>query len=435
MAHRKNQSTAAWTMNQARLLYCTPHGHNVVKVKDDDHYGLLARSGVRLIRPKKEDLIPAPYGSFFVVLPERTLAYQNKKGEISSWPQHWAVGSFLSSGYLRTLLPAYIPNPNATPLTLWAYAAVTEIGGKLYVPAIRVDDDPRSDPALHENDDELLDAISETVDRLPGNRLVEQLAYCATEYRCLCARNFFLGRFEAPIPTSPVCNAHCLGCLSLQDKASGVHSSQHRLTFAPTVEEIAQVMSWHLGRVKGGIVSFGQGCEGEPLMRGNDLAQAIRLTRAQVGQGTINLNTNGSLPQMAQAMIDAGLDAMRVSFNSLLPETYVRYFLGPNPKYKMEDVFHTIKRALDAGVKVAINLFVLPGVTDTPAERDALFEFLRRYPIDMIQTRNLNIDPDLYLRHIQFKDVTPLGIRAWLAEIRREFPKLRIGYYNPAWKK
>ena len=422
-------------LTKARLLYCTPCGHNVVQVKDDPRYAFLARSGVRLVRPPAEDLIPLPYGSFYVVLPERTLAYQNLKGEVRPWPKHWAVGTFLSSGYLRTLLPSYIPNGSAPPLSLWAYAAVTEIKGKLYTPAVRIDDDPRSDPALHENDDELLLAIEEVVGLFPQNRLVGQLAYCATEYRCLCARNFFLGRYEAPVPTSPVCNAHCLGCLSHQDKASGVEASQHRLTFAPTPEEIAEVMSLHLGRVKGGVVSFGQGCEGEPLLRGKDLAQAIRLTRQKVARGTINLNTNGSLPQMAQEMFQAGLDAMRVSFNSLVPESYGRYFLGPNPHYSMQDVFKTIALALDAGVKVAINLFVLPGFTDTARERDALFAFLQKYPIDMIQTRNLNIDPDYYLQKMDFKDAPALGIRAWLQEIRREFPKIRLGYYNPAWKK
>lgn len=170
-------------------------------------------------------------------------------------------------------------------------------------------------------------------------------------------------------------------------------------------------------------------------MRGKDLAKAIRLTRQKTPQGTINLNTNGSLPELAQEMFKAGLDALRVSFNSLVPAVYGRYFLGKNPHYQMADVFKTIDLALEAGVKVAINLFVLPGFTDTAPERDALFSFLQKHPIDMIQTRNLNIDPDYYLQKMDFKDTPALGIRAWLAEIRREFPKIRIGYYNPAWKK
>jgi pyruvate-formate lyase-activating enzyme len=424
-----------------RLLYCTPQGQNLVKAKLDDRYQYLARSAYRAVEVKKKDLIPLPYGSMYVVLPQRDLLYKNPAGINKAWKNHWAVGTFLSSGYLRTLLPAYIPNPRAPKLSLWAYTACAEINGKPYAAAVRIDDDPRSDPQIHENDDELLEAIAEIVDRFPDNRLVRQLAYCATEYRCLCARNFFLGRYEAPIPSSPVCNAHCLGCLSQQDKARGLEASQHRLTFAPTPEEMAQVMSWHLGRVKGGIVSFGQGCEGEPLMRGKDLAQAIRLTRGRTARGTINLNTNGSLPLMAQAMIKAGLDAMRVSFNSLVPENYYRYFLGKSAvrctahSYKIDDVFRTIQVALDAGIKVAINLFVLPGVTDTPQERDALFNFLEKYPIAMIQTRNLNIDPDDYLSWMQSPDVPAFGIKNWLAELHATFPKVRLGYYNPAWKK
>jgi len=38
--------------------------------------------------------------------------------------------------------------------------------------------------------------------------------------------------------------------------------------------EIAELAAWHLARAPENFVSFGQGCEGEPLTRGNVLVEA-----------------------------------------------------------------------------------------------------------------------------------------------------------------
>ena len=208
---------------------------------------------------------------------------------------------------------------------MWAYAGVAFADGEFVVPALRIDEDPRSDPAIHENDAELRAAIRETTALLPGNRLVRQLATCSTEYRCLCARNFFLGRHEAPVPTSPACNADCVGCLSRQAGGSPFPPSQPRLEFMPTPEEIAAVIRRHLDRVDRAVASFGQGCEGEPLLRAADLAAAVRMVREKTGRGTININTNGSLPDGVKALAAAGIDSIRISLNSPTEEYYTRY--------------------------------------------------------------------------------------------------------------
>ena len=72
----------------------------------------------------------------------------------------------------------------------------------------------------------------------------------------------------------------------------------------------------HLQRAKRAIVSFGQGCEGEPLLQAETIAQAIRLIRSHTDRGTINLNSNASLPEAVERLISAGLDSIRVSLNS-----------------------------------------------------------------------------------------------------------------------
>jgi molybdenum cofactor biosynthesis enzyme MoaA len=264
------------------------------------------------------------------------------------------------------------------------------------------------------------------------NRLVKQLSVCSSEYSCLCARNFFLSRFEAPVPTSPACNADCIGCLSFQDGNSGFCSSQFRLEFSPSVEEIAQVILHHFERVKNGVASFGQGCEGEPLLRGMDLVKAVSAVRDKTSGGTININTNGSKPEIVAEMIKAGLDSIRVSLNSPTEKYYMSYHKPVN--YNFYDVLKTIEISLNAGIFVSINLFFMPGFTDAESEVDSLFNFLKQFPVSMIQTRNMNIDPDYFFEGINFQFEDSIGINNLLSNIRKSFPEIRLGYYNPSVK-
>ena len=69
-----------------------------------------------------------------------------------------------------------------------------------------------------------------------------------------------------------------------------------RIRFVPTVDEVLGVALPHLKEAEDPIVSFGQGCEGEPLMQWQLLERSIRELRERTDRGTINLNTNGSFP-------------------------------------------------------------------------------------------------------------------------------------------
>ncbi len=414
-----------------RLAYCDRDGSVY------EHPDLLPalRTGRAFVPAQQDDLIPLPYGSVLFSLPDRSPVSCNPtEGGFKTirrspdGKQAWAASSFLSSGYLRTYLPAFERKENARLLPLWAYCGLVMRDGEFYVPAVRIDEDVRSDPAEHENDDELAEAIKKTRREHPRNRLINQLSTCSVEYRCLCARNFFLSRHEAPIPTSRACNARCLGCLS-QQSDSGFSESQHRIGFDPTPDEIAEVMLHHAERVDAPVMSFGQGCEGEPLLRGEDLANAIIMVRERSRRGTINLNTNGSKPDMVKRMINAGLDSIRISFNSPTRSCYERYF---RPKgYSYDDVLRSLDIAIKSGIFVSINLFFLPGFTDMESEVASLTGFLDRFPVNMIQTRNLNIDPDYYLDNVGYEESPALGIRNLLALLRQRYPRLALGYYNP----
>ncbi|TFH43457.1 MAG: radical SAM protein, partial [Chrysiogenales bacterium] len=229
--------------------------------------------------------------------------------------------------------------------------------------------------------------------------------------------------------STPACNAACIGCLSMQRGDSPFPYSQPRLEFSPSPDEIAEVMSHHFDRVEGAVASFGQGCEGEPLLRAKDLAAAIRQVRNTTARGTIHCNTNGSIPSAVRDLAVAGLDSIRISLNSATPLYYERYHRPSG--YSFDDVMRSVGVALDAGLFVSINLFFLPGFTDSEKEVESLDAFLARFPVQMIQTRNLNIDPDYYFDCMEFQESDPIGIATLLARLRENHPEMRLGYYNP----
>ncbi|MBN9274491.1 MAG: radical SAM protein, partial [Mesorhizobium sp.] len=171
----------------------------------------------------------------------------------------------------------------------------------------------------------------------PHNRLVEHLANnCTLTYHCPAARNYFIGRWECPIPISPACNANCIGCISFQPQEETIYSAQDRLTFKPTAAEVVEYTVPHLETAPYPIVSFGQGCEGEPLLMWETIREAIIEIRKHTQKGSININTNGSKPDAVEELMKAGLNSIRVSLNSVRPEIYTKYYLPNN--YKFEDI-------------------------------------------------------------------------------------------------
>jgi molybdenum cofactor biosynthesis enzyme MoaA len=114
-------------------------------------------------------------------------------------------------------------------------------------------------------------------------------------------------------------------------------------------------------------------------------------------------------------LIDAGLDAVRVSLNSFRPNVYAAYYrpLG----YELDDVLDSVRRAVRAGLRVSLNLLTHPGVTDEAAEVAAMSAFLRDVPVSLVQTRTLNIDPHRYFALVG-RPKEPLGMRVALKAIR-----------------
>jgi pyruvate-formate lyase-activating enzyme len=358
---------------------------------------------------RADELIPLPPGAVVSMLPGRS---PKLAGGVTA-SRRTALGVLLPAGYTRTLLPAFARRAGAPQLPLFGYTFAAVVDDELAVAAMRTDEGEDWQPRRF-GPGELEGIVAARLASDPRNRTLAQLAVCAREYGCFTAQNVFLERGEAAIPVAPTCNAACVGCISEQDADSPIPAPQTRIAFEPDVAALARIGTHHLERVAAGIVSFGQGCEGEPLLRSTAIAAAIERIRAQRPNGTINCNTNGSLPSALRRLVDAGLQAVRISLNSFRPEVYAAYYRPAG--YTLENVLESVALAVDAGLRVSLNLLTHPGVTDDRAEIEAAEAFLRRHPVALVQTRTLNIDPDVYFARVG-RPAEPLGMREALRRI------------------
>ncbi|OGR03871.1 MAG: radical SAM protein [Deltaproteobacteria bacterium RIFOXYD12_FULL_50_9] len=407
------------------------------EIKDFPGLLLAGRSGHWFLKPEPADLIPLPTGSELFVLPDRhPIGIDPQSGEpmlLTESPDDpaegiQAVAAFMAPAHTSIHTAAYETLPDAPILPLFAYTAVGWYKDRFWVTGFRSDMDQRQESTGFDLQ-KIRVLTQKRLKSFPSNRLIQHLGKCCLTYSCPAAKNYFAGRFEAPLPTSPVCNANCVGCISLQPSGC-CPSTQDRIAFVPTANELAEIAVPHLKTVKNSVVSFGQGCEGEPLLQVNTLEQAIKLFRNSTDAGTINLNTNASLPAAVERLADAGLDSIRVSMNSARPDIHERYY-RPNG-FNFGDVLASIAVMKKKNRFVSINYFILPGVTDDPGEFNSLCQVIENNQPDFLQLRNLNMDPEWYLETIHHHPKRPpMGIRRWLTELKIRFPNLRFGYYNP----
>ena len=420
------------------LLLTAVVANSAGEIFDLEGYAAVGMSGPKLEPIAASAARTLPHGSELMYLPDRyPVAMNLATGRLETLKTNpyepdeplFPVAAFNSPGYVITASSAYRAKPTAKMLPLFCYGALGWRQGSFHSTVVQVDTEPRQDLRRMPRQ-KVVAGIKKVRRQLPQNRLREHLEKCALEYGCPAGKNFFLGRYEAPLPTAQRCNARCLGCLSEQ-QGTAIPNCHDRIGFKPSPEEISEVALVHIGRVSKAVVSFGQGCEGDPLLAADVIEPAIRLIRNATAEGTVNLNTNGSLPEVLAFLFDAGLDSIRISLNSVRSECYTAYFRPQ--QYGFDDVLQSIDLALERNRHVAINYLNCPGVTDSPEEFETLKRFLRQYPIQMIQWRNLNFDPLLYYHRM--KRAAPLGkaigMKNLIREIEKEFPSVVHGYFNP----
>ena len=395
------------------------------EIFDAPGWGAAGQSGDRLVVCHKADMIPLPPGSELMFLPGRTAIGMNGPFPSPLSQGRQAVAAILPVGYTRLLLPAYETLPGAPMLPLFGYTAVAWERGRIWAAAVRSDENAKWDPAKY-NGKDLKRRIDSVRQDLPDNRLVEHLAHCSLAWHCCTAQNLFYRRWEAGIPTSPVCNANCLGCISLQPEEC-CPSPQSRIQFSPTVREVAAIAAYHLSTAPEAIISFGQGCEGEPALAAATIAAAVREVRGKTDRGVLNINTNAGYTEGIRQIADAGIDSLRVSLISAREETHQAYYRS---SYSLADVRASIQYAKQKGCHVSVNLLLFPGLNDQPAEIGAWREFLAATGVDMIQLRNLNIDPERLRAAVPYFTEAGVGIPAMVRTLQEALPRLKFGSFS-----
>jgi hypothetical protein len=413
--------------HSAYILYSDGNGN----IFEDTSLYATGRSGWDAWPVPEDEWIELPSGGQLYELPGRKgIGIDVKTGNMRLCEKGWAVAAFIPPAYTGLYLAAYESSTDAPTLPLFCYTAAGWYKDKFYVPAVRIEKDIRQESAGF-NQELVKSGVEKLINAYPHNRLVQHLANnCALTYHCPAARNFFIGRWECPIPSSPACNANCVGCISFQPLEESIVSTQDRLTFKPTAPEIVEFTVPHLESAPYPIISFGQGCEGEPLLMWETLRQAILEIRRHTRKGSININTNGSKPAAVRALCEAGLNSIRVSTNSVRKHIYEAYYRPNN--YVFEDIIESLKVVRSFGGWTSLNYFVFPGMTDSAEEYEALRTVIRETGLNMIQWRNFNIDPDWYMGKIGVMETGEcLGIKQLQELIHEEFPEVKFGYFNP----
>ena len=414
-------------MHSPYLLYSDGNGN----IFEDISLYAAGRAGWDAMPVPAEDWILLPDGGNLYELPgRRGIGIDVNTGAMRLCEKGWAVAAFIPPAHTGLYMAAYETATDAPTLPLFCYTAAAWYDDKFYVPALRIEKDIRQESAGY-NDDKIKTGTQFLLENYKHNRLVQHLMNnCCNTYHCPAARNLSLGRWECPVPSSPACNANCIGCISFQPEEETIVSTQDRLTFKPTAAEIVEFTVPHLLNAPFPVISFGQGCEGEPLLMWETIRDTIIEIRKHTNKGSININTNGSKPDAVKALCEAGLNSIRVSTNSAQKHIYTPYYRPNN--YQFQDIIESLKVMRHYGGWSSINYFVFPGITDSVDEYEALRKLIIDTDLNMIQWRNFNIDPDWYLGKLGIAE-TPefMGVKQLMELLHDEFPQLKFGYFNP----
>jgi pyruvate-formate lyase-activating enzyme len=413
-------------MKEVWLMFAAVYADTKGNAFIDERHLAVGRTGAYYAELTEEQLIPMPAGATLALVPgRRAVGIRPDDGSFSTLGSgRLALAALLPQGYTRLALPAY--HGEGEPLPLFGYTAVAWKDEQFYVAAKQEDVNLQKWDPANFNTPGLAELVRQQQGNFPGNPIIQQLAHCALHYSCFTAQNIFYRRWEGGIPVSGRCNAACVGCISEQESEC-CPSPQSRIKYRPTVEQVVEVALPHLQQADDAIVSFGQGCEGEPLLQSSLIAEVIQHVRSQTGRGTINVNTNAGHSAGVRQVVAAGIDSLRVSINSAIQDNYLAYY---RPRYRLADVQESIRIARQHGVYVALNLLAFPGVTDREDELEALIDLIRRTGVNMVQVRNLNIDPEQYLALMHHSSGELYGMEQLADILTAEVPGLRVGSFS-----
>ncbi len=467
------------TSERPALLVAAPDG----TVYEHPTLEMTLDTGVEFVRVTQRDVIPLPDDWDLMAMPgTRPVGYDPQSGAFETVEKFtgedgktfspWAVACHPPPGYVRAFHAAAIYTDATHPdikmaalaeevaaakrrdaalsqkrggslkildtlgsddarpgLPLWAYTAVGATGKGTVAALFLADETTRWAADLFYKPD-LKEKIKNRLALDPDNQVLQQLGQCAGDYLCTCAANVFYERWEGAVPIAPACTAACLGCLS-KDAAFGAPTPQKRLKFQPTSDEIGRVIAHHLERAPEPMMSFGQGCEGEPTMDHDVIVGSVKKARAITRRGIININTNGSRPETIRACAKEGASALRISINTFDRDVYTMYYRPAD--YDYDDVIRSFYVGRDEGMHVSTNLLIWPGWTDQMAEVDRISKLVDDGALHMIQLRNLCVDPGYFRQALPPREKRGmlLGMKGFVNELHKRHPKLRFGTFNP----
>ncbi len=151
------------------------------------------------------------------------------------------------------------------------------------------------------------------------------------------------------------CNLRCRYCMP-----AGIKTEKLPMDKILTYEEIVEVVR---AAVDCGITRF-KITGGEPLAR-KGCPELIGMIKKIPGVQQVTMTTNGVLlEKFLPELMDAGLDAVNISLDTLNPQTF-KAITGYD---YFEDVIRGINSAVDAGLPVKINSVLQKGVNDNEWE-------------------------------------------------------------------
>lgn len=403
-------------------MYRAVHADRGGRILVTDHPALTF-DGVRMV-PFAHG-IPLPPDTEVVPLERDGLASERSGKPRRLGGGRLAAAALLPVGYLRAQLPAYLDATGRPDLAPRPYAAVAaDADGTLVASALLIDRDITHDASAYARAD-IAARVMAGLRAQPGDRILRQLARCAKEYGCRAAANAFMGRWECALPVAAPANERPSAAIA--PRRDGEAMPTESAAFHPSTEEVARLAVEHIG-AGGSIVSFGRACEGEPLLAAREVEDAIVRIRAATHEGTIHLETNGSVPGSLRRIAAGGLDAITFRLLSARAATYEALH-GPDG-YRFPDVRASIRLAADLGLDVSVLVLVLPGLFDRPDEVDALVSVLGDLrPGSAILLRDLHADPYRTLGLSPARGVEPLGVAAALDRVRAELPHLRVAAF------
>lgn len=169
---------------------------------------------------------------------------------------------------------------------------------------------------------------------------------------------------------------------------------------------------------------------GEPTLR-RDLAEIIQICKSTPGIDTVAMTSNGyNLCKSLDSYIDAGLDSLNLSADSLQPETF-RLITGRD---KLDHVLDSIKLAKARGInKIKVNAVLMREYNGS--EINEFLEFVRTQPVTLrlIELMETGDNKDFYnAQHVSGQSIQQrLLDSGWLQVIRHPDAGPALEYTHP----